>query len=65
MQTADGAQRQALTHSMPPRTSALATWTVPQSPMDPGRLAGALLSAPSSSGGLLRLRWDSPLSSMR
>ena len=65
-QTASGARRQALTHSMPPRTSALATWKAPQAPMDPGLQAGALLpSPPSSGGGLLRLRWDSPLSSMR
>ena len=67
MQTAGGARRQALTHSMPPRTSALATWKAPQAPVDPGLQAGALLPLPppSSGGGLLRLRWDSPLSSMR
>ncbi len=67
MQTAGGARRQALTHSMPPRTSALAAWKAPQAPMDPGLQAGALLPLPppSSGGGLLRLRWDSPLSSMR
>ena len=67
MQTAGGARRQALTFGMPPRASALATWKAPQAPMDPGHQAGALLPSPppSSGGGLLRLRWDSPSSSMR
>ena len=65
MQTAGGARRQALTqhagaHLRPRNLEGAAA-----GPMDPGLQAGALLPPPSSGGGLLRLRWDSPLSSMR